>query len=905
MRKQFKTRAIDNDLWDNVEQMWVCIELNDRKIFLCGIYIPPDRTRDDALIEAHTRSISSVIDMSVPTDEIIVIGDFNLPGISWQLSCNGFFYPDPDHSTMHVGATRLLDFYSSATLRQINFVTNENNRCLDLCFVSTQDVAPIISIAPSPLVTEVRYHPPLALTLVSRSSNATENIASVFYDFRNADHRSITEYFAAIDWLNVLDERDVDKAALTLSHIIGHVIDRHVPKKTQATNGKPWLTRELRSLKTAKRAALRSYSKYNTFSLREHYRRLNIAYKITSRNSFRRYQQRIQRSLKSRPKSFWKYVNDQRKESGLPSTMTLNGVVTSEPRNVSQLFADKFASTFSDEIISNDQVNLAASNIPLAVGNTLSAINIDNAMICKAASRLKSSTNPGPDGIPSVVLKKHVLDLLTPIRHVFGLSLSSGMLPSLWKTAVMYPVHKKGDRKDVNNYRGISSLCAIFKLIELVVMDPLLSHCKQYLSDDQHGFISGRSCTTNLLCLTSHIADSFAERAQTDVVYTDLSAAFDKINHAITLAKLERLGICGTVLRWFNAYLVGRKLTVTVEGYSSNEFMATSGIPQGSHLGPILFLLYFNDVNNVLKGPRLSFADDLKMYLRIRSITDAIGLQQELDTFMDWCSLNCMVVNAGKCSVISFARVRKPVVFNYTLRGVEIERVDHIKDLGVILDTQLTFKRHVSYIVDKASRILGFIFRIAKDFSDVHCLKSLYCSLVRSTLEYCSVIWNPHYQNGLDRIESVQRRFLRFALRRLPWRNPFRLPSYESRCRLIELETLHARRNIDRALFVADTLQGRIDCPAILGAIDLNVRPRALRNSSMLRLPFQRTNYGQNTALVGVQRAFNRVASVFDFNLSRETIRRNFSVFFLHLMTCNDNVNVFKYFVFVLLIVFS
>ena len=129
-----------------------------------------------------------------------------------------------------------------------------------------------------------------------------------------------------------------------------------------------------------------------------------------------------------------------------------------------------------------------------------------------------------------------------------------------------------------------------------------------------------------------------------------------------------------------------------------------------------------------------------------------------------------------------------------------------MKDLGVILVSQLSFKRHVSYIVDKASRTLGFIFRITKHFTSVYCLKALYCSLVRSTLEYCSVVWHPSYQNGAVRIESVQRRFLRFALRRLPWRNRFRLPSYESRCRLIHLETLQTRRNIARAMFAADML---------------------------------------------------------------------------------------------------
>lgn len=203
-----------------------------------------------------------------------------------------------------------------------------------------------------------------------------------------------------------------------------------------------------------------------------------------------------------------------------------------------------------------------------------------------------------------------------------------------------------------------------------------------------------------------------------------------------------------------------------------------------------------------------------------------------------------------------------------------------MKDLGVILDSQLTYKQHISYVVDKASRTLGFIFRITKNFTDIYCLKSLYSSLVRSVLEYCSAVWNPSYNNGVERVESVQHRFLRFALRRLPWRDPFRLPSYESRCQLIGLETLSTRRDAARALLVADTLQGRIDCPTILEKNDLNVRPRALRNSLMLRLPFRRTNYGMNGAINGLQRVFNRVASAFDFHVPRQTLRRNFTSIF-------------------------
>ncbi|KXJ77554.1 hypothetical protein RP20_CCG007218 [Aedes albopictus] len=181
----------------------------------------------------------------------------------------------------------------------------------------------------------------------------------------------------------------------------------------------------------------------------------------------------------------------------------------------------------------------------------------------------------------------------------------------------MCSVHKKGSKRDVDNYRGITSLCAVSN--ELVIMEPLLSHCKQLLSDDQHGFISGRSTSTNLLCLTSYVTNSLSDKAQTDVIYTDLSAAFDKRNHTIAVAKLDRLGVGGYLLNWFRSYLTGRLLLVVIGDSRSDSFDATSGIPQGSHLGPLIFLIYFNDVHAVIKGPRFSYADDLKIFLKIRS----------------------------------------------------------------------------------------------------------------------------------------------------------------------------------------------------------------------------------------------------------------------------------------------
>lgn len=881
VRSRLKAKLIEKESWKCLEQVWVSIKLGDRSLLLCTLYIAPDRVRDNELIEAHCDSVITAMESANPVDDVFILGDFNLPGISWLLSQNGFLYPDPVHSSMHDCAVSLLDSYSAATLAQINHVVNENNRSLDLCFVSVQDQAPFIGAAPCELVKAVPHHPPLIIAVENNQAHDFDNCpAGVSYDFSKADHRSIAAVLADINWDNVLDLRDINTSAQTFSHILTYVIDRHVPKKVVHHDSRPpWQTSELRKLKSVKRAALRRYTKYRTPSLRSYYLRVNYEYQRVSRHCFLQYQRCIELKFKRKPKSFWKYVNEQRKESGFPSSMEWNGKSSSCLQEICQFFASKFSSVFSGESISTDQVICAANNVPMN-GQALGSLDLDINAVSRAASQLKSSNHPGPDGVPSAFLKEHIGNLLAPLCCLFRLSLSYGIFPSCWKVANMFPVHKKGRKRDVDNYRGITSLSAVSKLFELVVMEPLLSHCKHLLDSDQHGFIAGRSTTTNLLCFTTFITDSMIARVQTDAIYTDLSAAFDKLNHDIAIAKLDRFGVCGNLLSWFGSYLTNRQLRVVIGDCSSDSFHATSGIPQGSHLGPLIFLLYFNDVHLVIKGPRLSYADDLKIFLRICSVADCLYLQQQLDSFASWCSLNGMVVNPTKCSIITFSRKKQPITFDYSLLGTKIERVNHIKDLGVFLDSQLTYKQHISYTVSKASTTLGFIFRIAKNFSDIYCLKSLYCSLVRSTLEYGSAVWSPIYNNGAERIESVQRRFLRFALRKLPWRDPFRLPSYESRCRLIDLDLLRNRRDTFRALTIADVLLGRIDCGTILERVHLNARPRSLRNSVMLRLPLTRTNYGLHGALSGLQRVFNKVASLFDFNTTREMLRRRFLAFF-------------------------
>lgn len=277
-----------------------------------------------------------------------------------------------------------------------------------------------------------------------------------------------------------------------------------------------------------------------------------------------------------------------------------------------------------------------------------------------------------------------------------------------------------------------------------MILDNLTHSYSSYISDDQHGFTKKRSTMTNLVLYTDSIIREMEQGYQTDAIYTDFSAAFDKINHQIAVAKLSHLGIHGNFLKWMESYLTGRWMSVKIRDHVSEQFAITSGVPQGSHLGPFIFLLYLNDVNFAIKCGKLSFADDFKLYFSIRKSTDAVLLQEQLNMFVGWCDTNRMALNASKCSVISFSRKHTPFIYNYSLNGTCFKRDSVVKDLGVMLDSKLTYKDHISYVASKASAQLGFIFRMSKHFKDIHCLKALYCSVVRSILEYGSF-----YQNGI------------------------------------------------------------------------------------------------------------------------------------------------------------
>lgn len=876
----FETHELFPPNGQSVEQIWAAVLFRNCTIYIGVAYVPPDLTNAPSVIDQHISSLNWITDLMEPKDNIVLLGDYNLPGIKWIINSSNYLYPDSLHSSANYQTERLLDSFSFAGLCQINGILNENSRILDLCFASTEMVHnATVSEAPSPLVKSSHHHPSLLISLRVSPPLVFANTAEVIcYNYSKADFSSMNAFLLNTNWDAIFNVNDVDSATLKLSHVLLNAIDNFVPKKRNEGNlHPPWTNHHLKRLKSIKRFTLRKFSRYRNNVWKSRYVVANNEYRRLNKTLFTRYHKRIQATLKHNPKFFWNYVNDQKNESGLPTVMLRGDTEASNKHDICELFRSQFSSVFVNNPVDHEQIAVAIRNVPhlTSVG---SSPFIDAYVVEDACKKLNYSVNPGPDGIPSAILKKCSKSLSLPLSQLFNRTIQSGVFPKSWKYSFVFPVFKKGSKRDVKNYRGIACLCALSKLLEIIVLDFISHACKNYIVEQQHGFVPKRSTSTNLVAYTSFIIRSLQSRQQVDAVYTDFSAAFDTINHRIAIAKLQRLGFNGPFLNWMESYLVGRQMSVKIGSTISMPFRVTSGVPQGSHLGPYIFLLYLNDVNFTLKCFKLSYADDFKLYYPVNRMVDAVFLQSQIDVFYEWCDANMMILNATKCSVISFSRKRSGVRYGYKLLDTTLQRVECIKDLGIILDSKLTFRDHISYITSKASKTLGFVFRLTKHFKDVYCMKALYCALVRSILEYASVVWSPYYQNGIQRIEAVQRKFLKYCLRNLPWRDPLNLPSYENRCNLIDINLLSNRRNVAKASFISDLLQSHIDSPELLRLVNLNIRGHNLRTNDFLHVPLSRTNYGYNEPMSSMCRTFNRCSSVFDFELPRTALKKKFTL---------------------------
>ncbi|KAL4088860.1 hypothetical protein QTP88_023944 [Uroleucon formosanum] len=590
-----------------------------------------------------------------------------------------------------------------------------------------------------------------------------------------------------------------------------------------------------------KKAHVKFKSTFNPDDYR-HFSLLRAHYKYLSKKLYREFVDRTELSINANPSNFWKFIKKQRFNSDIPKTLTLNGASSSNEQDAADMFAIYFKSVYSCEVVNDDVSDLKILSFDLPNNAYFTVDDVFHSL-----STLSGAKNVGPDGLPGVFLFQLRSIIAYPLFLLFRRSLDEGIFPTILKFSSVTPVHKSGVKSDISNYRPISIQSHLSKLFESLVLNSIKPSVNNILIEEQHGFRPGRSTTTCNLVFSNFVFDSFKKRSQVDVVYTDLAKAFDTVNHSVLLRILETSGFGEPLLSWFGSFLVNRLQWVKLFGIKSNIFSSTSGVPQGGHLSPILFLLFVNSVRNALPLCKLlCFADDMKLFMEINSAAD------------------CLKVNASKCRVMTFTRSRSTILFDYNISGLTIERVDNLIDLGFKLSSTLSPSPHIAMITSRAFKVLGFIMRLSKDFKLSKSLKSLYCALVRPILEYGSVVWDPYTVSDINQLERVQLRFLRFCCFVLGI--PHLAHDYTNIANILGLPTLAERRRTLNLKFIRGLITNHIDSPCLLSKINFKVPSHISRSHVTFLIPTANTNYLQNEPLRRIMSLANEDPS-FDDNL--------------------------------------
>lgn len=857
---------------------FVCLKCHFKSqifIFYC-LYLQPDSSID--LYQRHINAIEDL--MRVWTDKVFIIGDFNLPNIDWFSNDNNDYLPANVSSGQ---AILTLDSLLGLGLSQMIDITNDCGNVLDLVFTSDPSLVSFRIASPNEYLSKLdTKHYPFHLFIECIEFNdCEEDKTEITYAFHKANFRSLSEFIENHEIIRNLNDLDsVDVLIDGLYAVIYESFEYFVPHRAiRNRNHPPWFNRNLLKLKNRRnklhkriKSNVSILGRISTNDIQIEYDLVKKEFEILQNFLYQNYLLYIESNLKKNPKQFWNYVSLKKENNSLPSKMLFNGNHASSDVDKAELFASFFKSVFVNDANEVPIDEFLIGYYPTSRFTTISIEEIHNELLS-----IDTNKGIGPDRIHPILLKNCANALARPLQLIFNKSMEDCIFPRRWKSSHVTPIFKSGSKSSVTNYRSIVKMPTIGKFFESIVNKRIKESIAHKITPRQHGFVTSRSTTSNVIEFVEYSLRNIENGNQIDVLYTDFLKAFDRVDHRILISKMKQFDLPVKVIRWIWSYLRGRKLCVRVNQQLSSSFVTNSGVPQGSHLGPTLFTMFINDLPQIVNSVNiLLYADDAKSYAIVNNASDAAQFQQGIEQLNNWCSENKLQLNVLKCKIMSFHRKRVPFVGNYRIANDNIARVDKFRDLGILLDPKLSFTLHIDTIIAKAFSCLGFLKRMCSNMYDPYTLKSLYCAHVRSVLEYASVIWQPHYPVHIKRIENIQHKFTRFAIRYLDWdyeNNP--RPSYETRCKMIDIETLERRRFNANYFIFYDILNGFIDAPRLSEEIVFNEPARSLRNNGndRIRIEFRRTNYGKNAPMNRMSRLYNAIDDDIRLGNSRSKFR--------------------------------
>ena len=606
---------------------------------------------------------------------------------------------------------------------------------------------------------------------VINKNECTEKKCNSFRLISNDNLIEFKNELSDVSWDLVINNNNINSAYSNFELIFKSLFEKQFPmvnKKLSNKNNKTYITQDIKEQIKRRDKLAKLYAKYP----------------ITYGKTFKKLRNKITNDIR---KAKIKFFNDKLQQCSSDVGKTWNVINSILNRNKDKNSNNEFL--IDDELIDNPKIiaerfndyfvdigNRISSGLPVPPVNytnflgprfncNFSFTQINNLEIKKIINDFKNCT-PGIDEIPMKVLKFSVDELMIPIAHLCNLSLQCGIVPQQLKVAKIVPIFKAGKHDNVMNYRPISILPSISKILEKIVAVQLYDFLEgnNILNEHQYGFRKGRSTEAALCDFVDNVAVALEQKLHTAAVFLDLTKAFDTIRHDIMLGKLDHCGVRGVALEWFSNYLRGRFQCVTFRRVLSSLKEITSSVPQGSSLGPLLFIIYINDTINVSDKLRFKlYADDSVLYMTGNDPVNVINcMNSELMNINSWLIANKLTLNINKSHYIVFSKQVLPDTYlpPIKINDNKLSRVQETKFLGVTINARLNWSTHINNITLKISRINGILY-LTRSLFLKESLRYIYLTLVNSHLTYCNIVWGNANKTNLRPLFLVQKRIIR------------------------------------------------------------------------------------------------------------------------------------------------
>ena len=748
----------------------VAIEIPDLQTVNIVVYRPPKtESKDFEIILTKIQDIFRSLKQPDPT--IILSGDFNFPFVEWERlednSCRWIYKPYANALTDEKKQfENLMDLCSTKCMLQTIEEPTRGKNTLELFFTNEASLITSIGVYKSALsdhdLVEISTNYTVDKQTEMGNTDESEDcdLRNLNFYAKHVNWNSINDDIKLVQWETIYKEKDTLEISKDLEEKILNICMKNFPKKTQIRKNPKGPPKERKTIINRIRMLRRNKdkkSKKKRAKIDKQIEESEAELLKIKRKEKLVHEAKIIDCMKENPKMLFSYVKKQRNRINEIGPFKLNNKYIYDKNEICNLLKIEFTSQFNNKSDKeNNQIFNKCNN------DDLCDINFGTKDIEEAIKDIDENSSAGPDGIPALFLKKTKESISKPLSILLRKSLDEGKIPNIYKLAYITPIHKGGSKQDPAQYRPVSLTSHIMKIFERVLKKHILKHLvdNNKFNNGQHGFVPGRGTQTQLLSHLNDIFEAYMEGKRLDSVFLDFAKAFDKVDHQILLEKVKKHKISGKIGRWIQEFLKDRKFRVVANGNMSEEEEVTSGVPQGTVLAAILFVIMISDIDDKVKHSIVrSFADDTRLNKKISKEEDKKQMQEDLEVVYGWARDNQMKFNENKFEQMAFGRIENINVDPYkNPNGDVIQVKDTVKDLGVHITNDMLFKEHIDKIANSCRSIMGMLLRTFSTREREPMIK-LFNTYIKSKLEYCCVVWSPVQQTLINELENIQKTF--------------------------------------------------------------------------------------------------------------------------------------------------